>query len=202
MVYLLQRFYVDQKVKMWLKASSSGDRWVKINSKDGWDVKMWSHCTSSSSLCFTSRSLSSFCCRLRAFISSIECFFSRSFNWGTKEEFCVIPVTWQSRRLMMWKLLLCLQGSQLWVSGLWGPVVEPGFQLCAPWPPVPQLGETQSCAAPHEAWSINRVSLFLLLEALKDMLFLVIYTFSAFLLIERGLVVKESTPFQYPVKCV
>lgn len=46
---------------------------------------MWSHCTSSSSLCFTSRSLSSFCCRLRAFISSIECFFSRSFNWGAKE---------------------------------------------------------------------------------------------------------------------
>lgn len=37
--------------------------------------------TSSSSLCLRSRSLSSFCCRLRAFISSMACFFSRSLSW-------------------------------------------------------------------------------------------------------------------------
>lgn len=41
--------------------------------------------TSSSSLCFRSLSLSSFCCRLRAFISSMACFFSRSFNWETDD---------------------------------------------------------------------------------------------------------------------
>lgn len=43
---------------------------------------MWSRltCTSSISLCFSSLSVSSFCCKLRAFISSMACFFSRSLS--------------------------------------------------------------------------------------------------------------------------
>ena len=36
--------------------------------------------TSSISLCFSSLSVSSFCCKLRAFISSMACFFSRSLS--------------------------------------------------------------------------------------------------------------------------
>lgn len=38
--------------------------------------------TSSRSLCLSSRSVSSFCCKLRAFISSMACFFSRSLSWA------------------------------------------------------------------------------------------------------------------------
>ena len=48
--------------------------------------------------------------------------------------------------------LQCLRGSQLWVSGLWGPAAGPGSQLCAPSLPVPQPGETRSYAALNEAW--------------------------------------------------
>ncbi|KPP66966.1 hypothetical protein Z043_114485 [Scleropages formosus] len=44
----------------------------------------WS-CTSSNSLCFSSRSVSNFCCRLRAFISSMACFFSRSLSFREEQ---------------------------------------------------------------------------------------------------------------------
>lgn len=37
--------------------------------------------TSSRRRCLSSRSVSSFCCKLRAFISSMACFFSRSLSW-------------------------------------------------------------------------------------------------------------------------
>lgn len=42
----------------------------------------WLTLTSSRSLCLSSRSVSSFCCKLRAFISSMVCFFSRSLSWA------------------------------------------------------------------------------------------------------------------------
>lgn len=58
-----------------IKETDQSDHWYSIH--------IW-RCTSSSSLCFTSLSLSSFCCKLRAFISSMACFFSRSFNWEQK----------------------------------------------------------------------------------------------------------------------
>ncbi len=44
-----------------------------------WVLVKWS--TSSMSLCLSSLSVSSFCCRLHAFISSMVCFFSRSLSW-------------------------------------------------------------------------------------------------------------------------
>lgn len=45
-----------------------------------WLVLPGGSLTSSRSLCLSSRSVSSFCCKLRAFISSMACFFSRSLS--------------------------------------------------------------------------------------------------------------------------
>lgn len=69
-------------------------RFVKNTNIINWVVQTRCHHTSSMSLCFSSLSVSSFCWRLRAFISSMACFFSRSFSWNQQKREIKMSVWW------------------------------------------------------------------------------------------------------------